>query len=117
LAESCRTADVEIWSWCLMPNDVHVIPVSSDEDGLRRALAPVHRRYAGLVHPRRRIKQRSTAGARPTALAVRWTMASSSSGSKRQQAAPCVRAREALNRADGMVQRTEIPRFRASYCA
>ena len=54
LAESCRAADVEIWSWCLMPNHVHLILVPSDEDGLRRALAPVHRRYAGLVHARRR---------------------------------------------------------------
>src|SRR6202012_1975939 len=26
--------------------------VPSDEDGLRRALAPVHRRYAGRVHTR-----------------------------------------------------------------
>src|SRR5271166_5850299 len=54
LAESCREAEVEIWSWCLMPNHVHLILVPGDEDGLRRALAPVHRRYAGLIHARRR---------------------------------------------------------------
>jgi len=54
LGESCRAAEVEIWSWCLMPNHVHLILVPSDEDGLRRALAPVHRRYAGIVHARRR---------------------------------------------------------------
>jgi putative transposase len=28
--------------------------VPADTDGLRRALAPVHRRYAGIVHARRR---------------------------------------------------------------
>src|SRR6266568_4379503 len=54
LAASCRAADVEIWAWCLMPNHVHLILVPSDADGLRRALAPVHRRYAGIVQARRK---------------------------------------------------------------
>ena len=54
LAESCRAAKVEVWAWCLMPNHVHLILVPSDADGLRRALAPVHRRYAGVIHARRR---------------------------------------------------------------
>ncbi len=54
LAASCRVAQVEVWAWCLMPNHVHMILVPSDEDGLRRALAPVHRRYAGIIHARRR---------------------------------------------------------------
>ena len=35
-----------------MPNHVHLIRAPSDEDGLRRALAPTHRRYAGHVHAR-----------------------------------------------------------------
>jgi putative transposase len=47
-------AEVEIWAWCLMPNHVHLILVPSDADGLRRALAPVHRRYAGIIHARRK---------------------------------------------------------------
>ncbi len=54
LAEHCRKADVEVWAWCLMPNHVHLILVPSDADGLRRALAAVHRRYAGIIHARRR---------------------------------------------------------------
>ena len=54
LAEHCQAADVEVWAWCLMPNHVHLILVPSDPDGLRRALAPVHRRYAGVVHARRK---------------------------------------------------------------
>jgi len=49
LTASCRAADVEIWAWCLMPNHVHLILVPSEADGLRRALAPVHRRYAGII--------------------------------------------------------------------
>jgi Transposase IS200 like len=49
LAASCRAAEVEIWAWCLMPNHVHLILAPSDADGLRRTLAPVHRRYAGVM--------------------------------------------------------------------
>jgi len=52
LAKACRAADVAVWAWVLMPNHVHLILVPSDEDGLRRALAPVHARYAGHVHAR-----------------------------------------------------------------
>lgn len=54
LARSCREAGVAVWSWVLMPNHTHLVLVPSDEDGLRRALAPVHRRYAGHVHARER---------------------------------------------------------------
>jgi putative transposase len=37
-----------------MPNHVHLILVPSDPDGLRRALARVHHRYAGVIQARRR---------------------------------------------------------------
>jgi putative transposase len=52
LAQSCRAAEVAVWAWVLMPNHVHLILVPSDPDGIRRALAPVHRRYAGHIHAR-----------------------------------------------------------------
>lgn len=52
LAEHCHAAEVAVWSWVLMPNHVHLILTPTDEDGLRRALAAVHRRYAGHVHAR-----------------------------------------------------------------
>src|SRR6266481_3533525 len=54
LAENGRTAGVEVWAWCLMPNHVHLILVPSDPDGLRRALARVHRAYAGIIQARRK---------------------------------------------------------------
>jgi putative transposase len=54
LAASCREAEVAVWAWCLMPNHVHLVLVPSDPDGLRRALAPVHREYAGIIHARRK---------------------------------------------------------------
>jgi putative transposase len=37
-----------------VPNHVHLILVPSDVDGLRRALSAVHRRYAGVIHARRK---------------------------------------------------------------
>lgn len=52
LAEHAAAAGVEVWAWVLMPNHVHLILVPRDADGLRRALAPVHRYYAGHVHMR-----------------------------------------------------------------
>lgn len=52
LGTHCAAAGVEIWSWVLMPNHVHLILVPADHDGLRRALAAVHRRYAGHIHAR-----------------------------------------------------------------
>jgi putative transposase len=52
LAESCRQAQVEVWAWVLMPNHVHLVLTPADADGLRRALAPAHRRYAGHIHTR-----------------------------------------------------------------
>src|SRR4051794_2638522 len=54
LAENCRSAGVEVWAWCLMPNHVHLILVPCDPDGLRRALARVHRAYAGIIQARRK---------------------------------------------------------------
>src|SRR3954447_13829300 len=54
LAVHCRAADVAVWAWCLMPNHVHLILVPSDADGLRRALARVHRAYAGIIQARRK---------------------------------------------------------------
>ncbi len=54
LIENCRAAGVSCWAFCLMPNHMHAILVPKSEDGLRAALAPTHRRYAGLINARRR---------------------------------------------------------------
>jgi REP-associated tyrosine transposase len=52
LREHCAKAGIAVWSWVLMPNHVHLVLVPSDDDGLRRALAPLHRAYAGRIHER-----------------------------------------------------------------
>jgi REP-associated tyrosine transposase len=54
LGEHCRAAGDAVWAWCLMPNHAHLVLVRSDDDGRRRALAPAHRSYAGIIHARRR---------------------------------------------------------------
>lgn len=55
LAESCARARTQVWAYCLMPNHVHIILVPSDEDGLRRTFADLHRRYTSYVNARARI--------------------------------------------------------------
>jgi putative transposase len=54
LSDASRRAGVEIWSYCLMPNHVHIIAVPSDEDGLRRTFRYVHRHYTGFINARMR---------------------------------------------------------------
>ncbi len=54
LAESKTKAGSEIWAYCLMPNHVHLIVVPSEEDGLRRTVSDLHRRYTGYINARAR---------------------------------------------------------------
>ena len=42
----------QIRAWFLMPNRVHFIVVSSDEDGLRCSVADAHRRYSASINTR-----------------------------------------------------------------
>jgi putative transposase len=55
LASACAQHGVEIWSYCLMPNHVHIIAVPRDEDGLARTFRHVHRHYTGYVNARMRV--------------------------------------------------------------
>jgi putative transposase len=55
LAEAAHRANVAIWSYCLMPNHVHIIAVPSDDDGLRRTFRYVHRHYTGYINARLRV--------------------------------------------------------------
>ena len=40
---------VACWSYCLMPNHVHLVLVPEDETGLARAVGEAHRRYTTFV--------------------------------------------------------------------
>ena len=44
LALAWRSNGVEVWSYCLMPNLVHLALVPFDETGLSRAVGVTHRR-------------------------------------------------------------------------
>jgi putative transposase len=55
LADAAGRAGVEIWSYCLMPNHVHIVAVPRDEDGLRRCFRFVHRHYTGYINARLRV--------------------------------------------------------------
>lgn len=55
LADAAAHAQVAIWSYCLMPNHVHIIAVPGDEDGLRRTFRHVHRHYTGYINARMRV--------------------------------------------------------------
>jgi len=55
LAESSNRAGCEIWAYCLMPNHVHIILVPSDEDGLRKTFADLHRRYTAHINARLKV--------------------------------------------------------------
>ena len=52
LAQRARRYALDVWTYCLMPNHVHLIGVPSTERGLARPLAEAHQRYAGLVNKR-----------------------------------------------------------------
>jgi len=49
LKEYCDRFEVEILAYCLMTNHVHLV-VPATEDGLQRALKPLHMRYAQHVN-------------------------------------------------------------------
>ena len=52
LSQVCRLKDVAIWSYCLMPNHVHLIATPKREDSLRRAIGDAHRRYTLAINNR-----------------------------------------------------------------
>ena len=43
LADASKQHGVEIWSYCLMPNHVHIIAVPRDEDGLGQTFRQLRR--------------------------------------------------------------------------
>ena len=55
LSQRCRKAGVAIWSYCLMPNHVHLILTPSNPRGLGLALGETHRRYSSVVNARLRV--------------------------------------------------------------
>ena len=55
LSQASDRNGVEIWSYCLMPNHVHIIAVPRDADALGRTFRHVHRHHTGYVNARLRV--------------------------------------------------------------
>jgi len=49
----CRKCGVKVWSYCLMPNHVHLIAVPKTEDSLARGIGEAHRRYTRMINFRK----------------------------------------------------------------
>jgi len=43
MSKWCKTHDVEIWVYCLMPNHIHLIAVPKNSDSLRLSIGKAHR--------------------------------------------------------------------------
>ena len=52
LSEAKSNAEVEIWSYCLLPNHVHLIVVPELEDSLSKLFKEAHRRYTRYINLR-----------------------------------------------------------------
>jgi len=52
LAQHARAAGVAVWTWCLMPNHVHLILVPDTASGLSDCLRETHRRYTRQINLR-----------------------------------------------------------------
>ena len=55
LGQQCGKHGVAVWSYCLMPNHVHLILVPDRGEALGRAVGETHRRYSAVVNARRRV--------------------------------------------------------------
>jgi putative transposase len=54
LAQAAERHGVEVWSYCLMPNHVHIVAMPRDPHGLGQTFSQMHRTYTGYINARRR---------------------------------------------------------------
>ena len=54
LKAACAAAKVRCLAYALMPNHVHLVLVPANAEGLSKAMASVHRAYAGTINARRK---------------------------------------------------------------
>jgi len=50
MREWCVSYGLEVWSYCLMPNHVHLVVVPEHEDSLARGIGEAHRRYTRHIN-------------------------------------------------------------------
>ncbi len=52
ISEAKKVSEVEIWSYCLMPNHVHFIVIPDQEDSLAKLFKVAHRQYTRKINVR-----------------------------------------------------------------
>jgi REP-associated tyrosine transposase len=50
MREWCDASGIEVWSYCLMPNHVHLIATPEREGSLARGIGETHRRYTRHIN-------------------------------------------------------------------
>jgi REP element-mobilizing transposase RayT len=60
-----RAEGVAMWSYCLMPNHMHLIVTPNTSEKLARALGNSHRRYSSCINARPRVPGHLFQGASP----------------------------------------------------
>lgn len=50
LKKQCEEHDVEIWSYCLMPNHIHLIAVPKNPESLSKAIGNTHWHYTRMIN-------------------------------------------------------------------
>lgn len=50
LAAQCKAHNVSIWSYCLLPNQIHLIAVPQNPEALAQAIGEAHRQYSAHIN-------------------------------------------------------------------
>ncbi len=53
MAEQCATYRIQIWAYCLLPNQIHLIAQPQKPDDLARAVGEAHRRYTRYINEKK----------------------------------------------------------------
>lgn len=53
MAEQCAANNVQIWAYCLLPNQIHLIALPAKPDDLARAIGEAHRRYTRYINEKK----------------------------------------------------------------
>lgn len=53
LAEQCQRFDIQLFGYCLLPNQVHLLACPTDANLLSRAIGETHRQYTNYINSRK----------------------------------------------------------------
>jgi len=50
MAEGYHHYSIDIWAYCLMPKNIHLVVIPETEDAIRRGIGEAHRLYIRLIN-------------------------------------------------------------------